>query len=96
LNVYNSGKPIPEEYRHKLFTKFMGNRNCENEKEGVAGTGLGLFLIKKVIQKLGGEIWYEAKENGSNFAFTLPSSSAPPVEASLSIGAPLQLAIANN
>jgi len=96
LNVYNSGKPIPEEYREKLFTKFMGVRNCENGKEGAAGTGLGLFLIKKVIQKLGGEIWYEAKENGSNFAFTLPSSSAPPVDASLSIGAPLQLAIANN
>lgn len=96
LNVYNSGKPIPEEYRKKLFTKFMGIRDSDNGKEGAAGTGLGLFLIKKVIQKLGGEIWYEAKENGSNFAFTLPSSSAPPVNAPLSIGAPLQLAIANN
>jgi len=93
LNVYNSGKPIPEEYREKLFTKFMGIRNCEN---GAAGTGLGLFLIKKVIQKLGGEIWYEAKENGSNFAFTLPSSSASPEDASISIGAPLRLAITNN
>ena len=96
LNVYNSGKPIPEEYQKKLFTKFMGNGNGGNGNEVVGGTGLGLYLVKKVIKKLGGEIWYEAKENGSNFAFTLPSSSAPPVDASLSIGAPLQPAIANN
>lgn len=75
LNVYNSGKPIPEEYREKLFTKFMGNGNGESGKEGAGGMGLGLYLIKKVIQKLGGEIWYEAKENGSNFVFTLPAGS---------------------
>ncbi len=96
LNVYNSGNPIPEEKRQKLFSKFMGNRKDEAAGEEPSGMGLGLYLIKKVIQKLGGEIWYEAKENGSNFVFTLPSSSAPPTDASLSIGAPLQLAIGNN
>ncbi len=72
LNVYNSGSPIPEEYRKKLFTKFLeiGNRN--NEKEATNGTGLGLYLIKKVLQKLGGDIWYEPKLYGSNFVFTIP------------------------
>ena len=83
LNVYNSGKPIPEEYREKIFTKFMGNGNGENGKEGAGGTGLGLYLIKKVIKKLGGEIWYEAKENGSNFVFTLPSGSVSCADSSL-------------
>ena len=83
LNVYNSGKPIPEESRERLFTKFMGNGNDENGKEGAGGTGLGLYLIKKVIQKLGGEIWYEAKENGSNFVFTLPSGSVSCADSSL-------------
>ena len=72
LNVYNSGSPIPEEYRKKLFTKFLeiGNRN--DEKEAINGTGLGLYLIKKVLQKLGGDIWYEPKLYGSNFVFTIP------------------------
>lgn len=93
LNVYNSGKPIPEEYRERLFTKFMGN--CENGKGGAGGTGLGLYLIKKVIQKLGGEIWYEVKENGSNFVFTLPPSSASFVDSSLPTGAHLQMATAD-
>jgi signal transduction histidine kinase len=70
LNVFNTGKPVPAEYRDKLFTRFMGigTRNNEN----LPGMGLGLSLVKKIIRKQGGDIWYEAKENGSNFVFTLP------------------------
>jgi signal transduction histidine kinase len=93
LNVYNSGKPIPEEYRERLFTKCVGNKNGRNGREGADGTGLGLYLIGNVIQKLGGEIWYEAKENGSNFVFTLPPKPAPPLmEVSLPIGTQWQAA----
>jgi signal transduction histidine kinase len=95
LNVYNSGKPIPEEYRERLFTKSMGNLNGRNGKEEPGGTGLGLYLINNVIQKLGGEIWYEAKENGSNFVFTLPPKSATLLDPSLPIGTQLQAAPAH-
>jgi two-component system, sensor histidine kinase and response regulator len=70
LNVYNSGKPIPEECRPQLFTKF--SRISEGNNGNSHGTGLGLYLVKEIIQKHGGDIWYEAKENGSNFVFTLP------------------------
>jgi signal transduction histidine kinase len=86
LSVYNSGNPIPEEYRQKLFTKFMGRESNENGKGGDSGMGLGLYLIKKVIQKLGGDIQYEAKENGSNFIFTIPSNLSFPLDSSLPIG----------
>jgi signal transduction histidine kinase len=96
LNVYNSGKPVPEEYRERLFTKCVGPMNGRNGREGAGGTGLGLYLVSNVIQKLGGEIWYEAKENGSNFVFTLPAKPASsPVEASLRIGTQLQMASVN-
>ena len=95
LNVYNSGRPIPEEYRERLFTKSMGSLNGRNGKEGPGGTGLGLYLINNVIQKLGGEIWYEAKENGSNFVFTLPPKSATLLDSSLPIGTQLQAAPAH-
>ena len=91
LNVYNSGKPIPEEYRERLFTKVMGSGNRENGKERADGTGLGLYLIHKVIQKLGGDIWYEGKENGSNFVFTLPPRSASRLDPSLRMGTQLQM-----
>jgi signal transduction histidine kinase len=92
LNVYNSGKPIPEEHRQRLFTNSIGNGNRDIGKERADGTGLGLYLINKVIQKLGGEIWYEAKENGSNFVFTLPPMPAPFFDPSLQNGAQLQMA----
>jgi len=70
LNVYNTGKPIPEDRRANLFTKF-GRVGQEGEalREGV---GMGLFLIKEIINQHGGEIWYEAKHDGSDFVFTLP------------------------
>jgi signal transduction histidine kinase len=34
--------------------------------------GLGLYLVKEIVQKHGGEIWYEACKNGSKFVFTIP------------------------
>jgi signal transduction histidine kinase len=74
LNVYNSGKPIPEEYRSKIFTKFMSFG--KNGNGGSDGMGLGLYLVKEIIRKHGGDIWYQAEEGGSNFVFTLPRGSA--------------------
>ena len=70
LNIFNSGNPIPDGWQDKLFTKVVpiskdSNRNTD-------GMGLGLYWIKKIIQKLGGKIWYEAKAHGSNFVLTLP------------------------
>ena len=67
FSVYNSGSPVPEEYRAKLFSKFThGN-------QGTDGVGMGLYLIKRIIRKRGGDIWYEAKEDGSSFVFTFPA-----------------------
>jgi signal transduction histidine kinase len=68
--VYNSGEPIPEQYRSKLFTKF--SRIKKDNNGTTHGTGLVLYLVKEIIQKHGGNIWYEAKESGSNFLFTFP------------------------
>lgn len=70
FNVYNSGEPVPMEYRDRLFDKFY---RVENAAEPTArGMGLGLYLVKEIITQHGGDIWYEAKEDGSNFVFTLP------------------------
>jgi signal transduction histidine kinase len=70
LNIYNSGNPIPEWWRDKLFTKVASVQNQSNPR--TEGMGLGLYLIRKIVQKLGGKIWYEAKDHGSNFVLTLP------------------------
>jgi two-component system sensor histidine kinase KdpD len=73
LNVYNSGIPVSHEYRDKLFTKFF--RSECGSRESREGVGLGLYLIKEIIHKHGGEIWYEAKDNGSDFIFTIAKES---------------------
>lgn len=70
FNVYNSGVPIPADCRDKLFKKF--SRIEVTGKTEVHGIGIGLYLVREILQQHGGEIWYEAKENGSNFVFTLP------------------------
>jgi PAS domain S-box-containing protein len=70
LNVHNSGEPIAEHYRDKLFKKFF---RIEERGKGMSESmGLGLYLTKRIIEKQGGDIWYEARQFGSNFVFTLP------------------------
>ena len=76
LNVYNSGRPIPEEHQGRLFTRF--GRIREGEAESRDGMGLGLFLIREIIQKHGGDIWYEAKPHGSDFVFTIGKEDTGP------------------
>ncbi len=74
LKVRNNGKPIPAEYRNRLFTKFVRIGNDGDGNRMTDGMGLGLYLAKTILQKHGGEIGYEAKENGSIFIVTLPIS----------------------
>ncbi len=68
LNVYNSGDPIPEAYRDRLFTKFS-QIDCGAEKK--EGFGMGLYLIREIVRKHGGDIWYEPKPDGSDFILIL-------------------------
>jgi signal transduction histidine kinase len=79
LNVYNSGEPVPEELRHKLFTKF--GRLGKIGKNSTDGTGLGLYLVREIIRRHGGDIWYEADKTGSNFVFTIPKEKGEPDKA---------------
>ena len=74
LNVFNSGEPIVEKDQKKLFNRFGRIRT---EKTPVLdGIGLGLFFSREIIRAHGGEMWYEAQTDGSNFVFTLPQKNA--------------------
>ena len=71
LNVFNSGNPIPEDYQNKLFAKvFRNGGDIKQEEEN--GMGLSLYLVKKIVKRHGGDIWYEPQQDGSNFVLTLP------------------------
>ena len=69
LNVYNSGRPIAEEDREKMFHRF--ERIAPLGGPTPDGVGLGLCLCREIIFEHGGEIWYEARPDGSNFVFTI-------------------------
>jgi two-component system sensor histidine kinase/response regulator len=71
LNVYNTGKTVPEGYRSMLFSYGPGMRRSRKNRQGL---GLGLSLSRDIIQNHGGDIWYEAKSDGSNFVVTLPQN----------------------
>jgi len=69
LNVYNTGRTVPEASRSMLFSPIRSMRPPKNRSQGL---GLGLSLSRDIIQNYGGDIWYEPKKGGSNFVMSLP------------------------
>jgi two-component system, NtrC family, sensor kinase len=71
LSVRNDGAGIPPEQMPRLFEKF--SRLDTPECAGQKGSGLGLYICKEVVQKLGGEIWAESKAGEwVRFSFSVP------------------------
>ena len=68
--VQDTGRGIPKQDIPKLFQKFYRAEATESQ---TTGTGLGLFLCKKIIELYDGKIWVESETNkGSTFYVTLP------------------------
>ncbi|HSM72367.1 MAG TPA: ATP-binding protein [Anaerolineales bacterium] len=69
--VKDNGMGIEEQYHEKIFGLF------ETLNPNIEGTGIGLALIKRIIETHGGKIWVESEGpgKGSTFCFTLPNKS---------------------
>jgi signal transduction histidine kinase len=71
ISVTDNGSGIPQEYRSKIFQKFVQVKDEQGNSTG--GTGLGLAISREIIDAHGGKIWAESKlGKGSTFYFTLP------------------------
>ncbi len=67
--VQDNGIGIDQEYHEHVFTVF---KRLHNRQE-YEGTGIGLSICKKIIEKFNGSVWIDsAKGEGSKFYFTIP------------------------
>ena len=70
--VKDNGLGIPEAYLPKMFVAFQRLHG-----QVARGEGIGLAMVRRMVDRLGGEIWVESKEDvGSTFFFTLPAAEA--------------------
>jgi len=83
VDVKDNGLGIPREAVPRLFEKFYRVRS--DDRKDIIGTGLGLSLVKQIIQVHEGQVSVESEHGaGSTFTFTLPLKTAGPSE----LGAP--------
>jgi len=71
LSVADNGYGIPKEQQSKIFGKMFRADNVR--KLDVEGTGLGLYIVKEVVEKMGGKVWFESMESaGTTFYIVAP------------------------
>lgn len=75
LFVRDNGVGIPPQHQAKIFDLFF--RVEPGRREGQAGSGVGLTIARRLVERHGGRIWVESKPgSGSTFRFTLPAADA--------------------
>jgi PAS domain S-box-containing protein len=69
--VRDNGLGIPKDHQAQMFQAFR-----RLHADLAPGEGMGLVLVRRVLERLGGQIWFESCEGvGSTFYFTLPAAS---------------------
>lgn len=85
ITVNDQGIGIPPDERERIFERSFRGRGARF----AAGSGLGLYISREIIERHGGRLWAEPREDqGSSFRFTLPTSRATPNEHTGTLGDP--------
>jgi len=69
--VRDTGIGIPKASQERIFAKFFRAQNVIRQE--TSGTGLGLYVVKGLVQTLGGSVWFKSTEDeGTTFYVSLP------------------------
>ena len=76
VSVSDDGSGIRKDDRPQIFSEFyQGNENPDKQEESFNGVGLGLSIVKNVIEKHGGEVYVGSVPGmGTTLSFTLPKA----------------------
>jgi signal transduction histidine kinase len=78
--ITDTGIGVPKESQRHLFEKFYRADNVAALEAD--GTGLGLYLVRLIVEQIGGRVWCESEEgHGATFVFTAPCAVPAPPQA---------------
>ena len=74
FKISDTGYGIPKHQQDKIFTKLFRADNVRDKDTD--GTGLGLYIVKSIVENFGGKVWFkspgEERKGGTVFYVTLP------------------------
>ena len=77
FSIQDNGIGIAAEYREKIFGMFKRLHTAAD----YAGSGMGLAICQRIVERVGGRIWVESQlGRGSTFFFTLPAAKRAPTD----------------
>lgn len=76
FRVRDTGMGIPKDAQSKMFTKMF--RAGNTRKFDSSGSGLGLYIVNRILEKFGGTVNFESEENkGTEFTVRIPMKGGP-------------------
>lgn len=70
FTIRDDGPGVPEDYHDRIFRMFQTLK----PRDETEGSGIGLAVVKKVVERQGGHVSVESRGRGTTFRFTWPSS----------------------